>query len=57
MYSNASGTMLINTGDTVGYGYADAMDTVIVAPEAAESSDYLVALRAAAAGNRRYRSQ
>jgi hypothetical protein len=49
--------MLINTGDTVGYGYADAMDTVIVAPEAAESSDYLVALRAAAAGNRRYRSQ
>ncbi len=48
-YSNASGTMIISAGDTVGYGYADAMDTVIVAPDGGESSDYIAALRAAAA--------
>lgn len=53
-YANASGTMIINAGgDTAGYGYADAMDTVVVASDGGESSDYLAALRAAAADNPR----
>lgn len=48
-YTNASGTMIINAGDTVGFSDA-AMNTMIVSQNGSEeSSDYLAALRAASA--------
>lgn len=52
-YTNASGTMIINPGDTVGAS-GSAMDTMIVAENSDEqSSDYLAALRAASANDYR----
>ncbi|BDA42374.1 probable serine/threonine-protein kinase 4 at N-terminal half [Coccomyxa sp. Obi] len=52
-YTNASGTMIINPGDTVGAS-GSAMDTMIVAENGNEqSSDYLAALRAASANDYR----
>lgn len=53
-YTNASGTMIINPGDTVGASGDTVMDTMIVAQNGDEqSSDYLAALRAAAADDNR----
>ncbi len=55
-YTNASGTMIINPGDTMGAS-GDPMDTVIVAENGNEqSSDYLAALRAASSDPYRWAS-
>ena len=52
-YTNASGTMIIKPGDTLGAS-GSAMETMIVAENGDEqSSDYLAALRAASASDYR----